>query len=1047
MSGILIDGKLIGEISGIIGYSYLKPKPEFDFDFPLILIFDDQHDERFGCIPCIENNCRAPPKSCCVKVDSEELYRLIESQCDSNNTLNIYAEFWPNWSPLGNFRRSGLDTIRETVSKIMLDKNDINGFPILVNNNMANDINCYKCLKRINLNDRYLDIHGKNVHQKCYDRLKLHGTDARMSTSLEFMYNYTLKEQLESFPSIIQNYKGVQTIDNASSAGYIALGNINIESLLYGFSIYYNLGIQHFTSENLQTIEQFLIQQGRPSLIASLRKIGMSIDTYRNILYFLYGSIINEFSYTSNYNPATKYVDIINKTAVGFQPTLNIERFVECLFNILSLYSNHSVLLKEISRTNRNINFGGRSLTDADLWKDIYQSMIVMQGYLGTLSNNMLMDHVNFVKGVQGAKFPELMHIYMFSHVLDIYALTRMFKLNQDSVLNVLYHGQAHGSSIKNTLIHLFGFYKEEDSKNIPLGNATKCVKLTELIDLDADINAKKELRKNVRMDLSEFLRKKVYREGREHYEFRMVSDRFDWDATMKSCYPGINFTDTFGGNYVFLEFFNSDRHTILGYIQLTLQTNLTDESMNDYIVRDDKIIQKTVNKISNLCLKNSKDSERLLTHLMKNIIPYLNDFPTVFYILKSTPSSFRDVLKKIGFKKIKNDLNDNKAYDWIGMEYVDYLRIPYNMPPSPSSPLADQYRDDAGNEYKFFEINDIAEQEPFWSAAMQHCFSESMNIDKTGITLAFVNLSSEQIVSYVTVYINIDQNWGTGPRCGFLKNGNRVHRNVNSIWNVCSTNVEKGACTKMMTHLVRDFLPKINNLPAILYVLKNNAKAIRCYLGSGFKKVNTDSNDDPSCDSYPMEYIRKYTDSPLGTASSSSPLVAAVAAASSSSSSSSSPLVAAVAAASSSSSSPSFSPYQSPRESYKASRRYGLNVYYENLQTGETGPIINVVDHIIIGNSSSLAQLVIPSLPLEIYASLQYNERSDYYEIHEVNGRSVRLDPAVDVTYPLYGPENVLHFVWDAFPFLMGRKKKSKHIKKSLKKKNVKTKKSLKKK
>lgn len=125
------------------------------------------------------------------------------------------------------------------------------------------------------------------------------------------------------------------------------------------------------------------------------------------------------------------------------------------------------------------------------------------------------------------------------------------------------------------------------------------------------------------------------------------------------------------------------------------------------------------------------------------------------------------------------------------------------------------------------------------WERHQDRCFSYVTPLDDELYThFKFINQSGK-ILAYCTVILHdtIDR-----FSIGIVEDLYHIH----SLWNVCSTTIEKGVCTKMisslLTHRKRIFK---DTKPIVLSVYSDNTPAIKCYEKVGFKQFMQKNNID----------------------------------------------------------------------------------------------------------------------------------------------------------------------------------------------------------
>lgn len=140
--------------------------------------------------------------------------------------------------------------------------------------------------------------------------------------------------------------------------------------------------------------------------------------------------------------------------------------------------------------------------------------------------------------------------------------------------------------------------------------------------------------------------------------------------------------------------------------------------------------------------------------------------------------------------------------------------------------------------EYNGYVLEKVDRNDPMdreeWDKHQTRCFDYVTPLDSDlYIHFKFINKKSKNIVAYCTVILN--------------DTINHIHMNdYHSLWNVCSTGLEKGVCPKMLTCLLRyrDDIFKNKN-PIILSVYRDNIPAIKCYQTVGFKQFMQKENVD----------------------------------------------------------------------------------------------------------------------------------------------------------------------------------------------------------
>jgi hypothetical protein len=97
-NGLLINDKIITNISGPISFTFLKPRyenlpsqePNDINKFPLIVLFGDAHSSTQNM--CSECNCTAANQKCCLKLNSPEFLKNIDDLYKKNIVIDFYIE-------------------------------------------------------------------------------------------------------------------------------------------------------------------------------------------------------------------------------------------------------------------------------------------------------------------------------------------------------------------------------------------------------------------------------------------------------------------------------------------------------------------------------------------------------------------------------------------------------------------------------------------------------------------------------------------------------------------------------------------------------------------------------------------------------------------------------------------------------------------------------------------------------------------------------------------------------------------------------------------
>ena len=258
-------------------------------------------------------------------------------------------------------------------------------------------------------------------------------------------------------------------------------------------------------------------------------------------------------------------------------------------------------------------------------------------------------------------------------------------------------------------------------------------------------------------------------------------------------------------------------------------------------------------------------DSKGEYTHIIDNLENYTL-FDIMYYRRLSTTGDFISI--NYDLKKIIDGIS---RLDQIGDDIVLKENIP-GIVQSPNafaetldlsvSPTVLNELTDAG----YFMIPQTGYSIDLTDMAklLNSCFKTTTKTEASLSSPYYVNVGLMKhgiagVLNYASIKLSHPMNEDSTGKRIFGKDGKSHSRLVNSIWNVCSTGRERDACSKMM-FMIAEHIKTQNTNPTILYVLKNNKPAIKCYFKAGFRimknyNVKRYKKDD---DYYAMVYARK---------------------------------------------------------------------------------------------------------------------------------------------------------------------------------------------